>query len=88
MLEWLSWGDALRQQHSMLLVAKAHKGCARSAEEPWALPTLISKTKYAGVAQLVEQLIRNQQVECSNHFSSTIITKDCAIVHSLFVCYR
>ena len=25
----------------------------------------------AGVAQSVEQLIRNQQVECSNHFSST-----------------
>lgn len=52
-------GRRVRQQHSMLLLAKAHKGYARSAEEPWALPTLLSKTEYAGVAQSVEQVIRN-----------------------------
>ena len=29
------------------------------------------KTKYATVAQSVEQLIRNQQVVCSSHISSS-----------------
>lgn len=36
MLVWLSRGDALKQQHSMLLLAKARKSYARSAEEPLA----------------------------------------------------
>ena len=32
------------------------------------------KIQYAGIAQLVEQLIRNQQVACSSHVSSSRIS--------------
>jgi hypothetical protein len=40
----------------------------------------------AGVAQSVEQLIRNQQVECSNHFASSK-QKACRYVYLQAFCY-
>ena len=32
---------------------------------------ILLQKKYAGIAQSVEQLIRNQQVVCSSHISSS-----------------
>ncbi len=44
---------------------------------PFVYNTICSQKqiKFAGIAQLVEQLIRNEQVACSSHVSSSKIDK-------------
>jgi hypothetical protein len=45
----------------------------RAGEKPAAHARISCFTRQAGVAQLVEQLIRNQQVTCSSHVAGSIL---------------
>ena len=48
---------------------------------------ILLQKKYAGIAQSVEQLIRNQQVVCSSHItSSTGPSQNRKILRRVFFC--
>ena len=65
-------GRRVKQTAVKLFVAKARNSYARSAEEPWALPTLQkTKTKYAAVAQSVEHILGKDEVGGSSPLSSS-----------------